>query len=274
MINLSQVIVAILHKRSCNKVEDNWLKRDYHSVDLTAAGELFYKEMNGLISQVYEVIHRVQDIGAKNKSVITLGLLDGQEVESDVLFALRNMADRYPHLDLNIRRIPESNLVDLLKKGEIDIVETILPVDCVVEEGHEYYVMRKVRRYLVARKDDPIWEEEPSLARLDGKTLFTMEQRAVVTDDTKEVLQRAGIAPNYKTAHDTETLSLWLEAGMGYTIVNEGNVIYSSRTFRPLRVDPIPELPEVCTVLVWNNNHMSEELETFLTFIRSDMPRD
>ena len=250
------------------------LTRDYHSVTLTPAGELFYTEMDPLISNIYAVIRKVQDVSKRDQGVITLGLLDGMEVESPVLFALRNMADRYPQLELKIRRLPEGELVDQLKKGNIDIVETILPVGKSLDEGHVYHRIREVRRYFVARKDDPIWEHDFSISALHGKTLLIMEQWDMATEEMKEFLARRGIHPTYKTAQDTETLSLWLESGMGYTIVNEGNIIYSSKAFRPIRVEQITEFPGISTVLVWKESNVNPELEMFLTFIRSDISKE
>lgn len=76
--------------RSIASLEDELgvvlLKRDFHNLSLTDAGELFYREMDGVMDSVQNILLRVQELSSNQTSYFPIGVLDGQEIETDLLF--------------------------------------------------------------------------------------------------------------------------------------------------------------------------------------------
>lgn len=58
--------------RSIASLEDELgvvlLKRDFHNLSLTPAGELFYQEMDGIMESVQDILMRVQDLSSNQTS--------------------------------------------------------------------------------------------------------------------------------------------------------------------------------------------------------------
>ena len=85
------------------------------------------------------------------------------------------------------------------------------------------------------------------------------------------VLAEAGIEPAVRKASDMETHSLWLDAGVGVSICNEGHVICASPSVRPLMAVPLEELPKVSIALMWNKDHDTPMLSRFLNYVKSSL---
>ena len=246
------------------------LERDFHNVRLTPAGELMYKEMQSIMDSINGLLRRVQDLGDVQNDRFVIGILEGQSVESNVLFAIRSLSDKYPHLSVDIRRMHHKELLEDIRANKLDVAQTIFSADTVPGEHISYIPLKEIRSYLMARKDDAVWEQKPTLASLDGRVLVVPENSHPGLDLVTRSIREAGMDVKLKPAGDMETQALWLEAGMGVYITNEENIIYSSRSFRPLDAVLLADVPPLSEVLIWNKSHTSAIQELFLTFVQSE----
>ena len=135
------------------------LIRNYHSVELTKAGKILYREMNEIMENIDEVLNRVTEADKKSGSFI-IGVLDGQSVASSVLYGLNKMADIYPTVKLELRRLRHSEFVAGIRKGQIDLAQTIISENTVLDEVLEKMIIGREPYYLTARANLPLWEEE------------------------------------------------------------------------------------------------------------------
>ena len=163
-------------------------------------------------------------------------------------------------------------LIEEIKANHIDIAESIITRETVLDPQIASVSIRKVKSYLLARNDDPIWDGNPTLATVDGKTLVVSDKSHPGVEALKQRISQSGLRPVYKTASDMETFSLLLEAGMGLTICTENNIVYTSRTFRPLRTIVLDELEDVSISLLWNKEYSSSIAKEFILYIQSDIP--
>lgn len=247
------------------------LERDFHNVKLTAAGELMCKEMQVIMDAINGVIQRVQALGGSVNGKLVIGILEGQNVDPILLFAIKSLSDIYPEFSVDIRKMNHQQLLEELKANNLDIVETLFDADTTLDEELNYVELKKVKNYLVAKSDDPIWNTEPNLAAVDGRVLIAPGKPHPGMESAYRAISEAGIVPKIKTASDMESHALWLEAGVGVSILNQSHIIYSSRAFRPLSAVALPELPDVSVVLLWNRLHCTEMLEKFLHYINHDL---
>lgn len=247
------------------------LERDFHNVKLTPAGELMFKEMKVIMDTINGVIQRVQALGGSANGKLVIGILEGQNVDPILLFAIKSLSDAYPEFSVDIRKMNHRQLLEELKANNLDIVESILDSNTHLDEDLDYVELKKVKNYLVAKSDDPIWDAEPNLAAIDGRVLIAPGKTHPGMERAYQAISDAGITPKIKTATDMESHALWLEAGVGVSILNQSHIIYSSRTFRPISAVALPELPDVSVVLMWNKVHCTEMVEKFLNYINYDL---
>lgn len=245
------------------------LERDFHDVRLTPAGEVMYKEMQEIMERINGVIHRVQEMGGKENDRLVIGLLDGQEVEASILMALKILSDRFPQFTVDIKRMPHQELINEIKTNRLDAAETIISADTVLGENISHLLIKEVGNYLVASVNDPIWEQEPSVAAINGRILVSSANSHPGIVSVNKSIAEAGVSPKIKKAPDTQTEQVWLEAGMGVTICNQGQVLYRSAVFRSLRTALLHELPKASIVLIWNTENHTPSLETLCSFIET-----
>ena len=239
----------------------NLLERDFHNVKLTPAGELMYREMRGIMDTINGLIQRVQAVGDSDNGKLVIGVLEGQNVDPILLFAIKSLSDLYPEFSVDIRKMSHQQLLAEAINQNLDVVDPEL----------ECSILKKVQNYLVAKSDDPIWESPVSLSSVNGKTLVVPAKPHPGSESVFQILTAAGITPVIKAASDMESHALWLEAGVGVSILNESHIIYCSHAFRPLSAVALPELPKVSVALVWNKNSSSNMLGQFLDLIRKDL---
>lgn len=244
------------------------LERDFHNVRLTSAGKVMNNEMQQLMGELDAVIKRVQATANITSNKFAIGVLAGQQIDNQILLTIRNLSDKYPRFSMDVKRMGHQDLINEIKANRIDIAETVISETVELDKDIDCMPIGKVKNYLIARNDDDIWNREISLAAIDGRTLVIPEEAHPGFDGLLRRLEEAGIHPIYKRAADMETHALWLEAGMGVSVLNENNVIYSSRAFRPLRTEQIKELDDASIALIWNKNNPAPLVDEFLMFIQ------
>lgn len=246
------------------------LRRDFHTVSLTSAGEVFAKEMRPIMRSINAVIRRVQAMDETSDQFV-LGILEGQSVESNILFAIRNLSDKIPSLSVDIRRTSHSKLMDELLACKLNVVQTVISENTVLDDALDCFRLREVNTYLLAQRNDPILHAPFDPAALRDRILIVPEEIHPELADVVAALARSGITMRMKDAPDLETQSLWMEAGMGIYFGNDDSVIYTSRSFRPIGAVRMDGLPRNYEVLVWNKNCFPQVLEDFLSFIRMNL---
>lgn len=247
------------------------LERDFHNVKLTPAGELMNREMQGIMGAINGLIRRVQQVDGRENDRLVIGILEGQAVATSMLFAIRILSDNFPQFSVDIRKMSHQELIEAVRARDIDIAETILAPDTVLDEDLRCLRLEDVKNYLVAWTEDPIWEKKPCLESLKGQTLVVPERSHPGMECVSRCLAEAGIAPALRKASDMETHSLWLDAGVGVSICNEGHVICASPSVRPLMAVPLEELPRVSVTLMWSAGHDTPMLSRFLNYVESSI---
>lgn len=250
-----------------SELEVTLFDRAYHNLKLTPAGEVLFRDGAKLMDSMNAVISRMQVLEQNQKNRLTIGILDGQKVENSVLRIVREVMELIPEFSIDIKRMDYDTAIRSLSESRLDIVQTLSPNDVIPGEGIMQRIIEEEGYYLIACTDDPFWTEwDGSISILQDKVLLMPN----AYPGNGQVLQRLsdkGVLPRMKIAPDVETLSLWLEAGMGVTICNASHVVSNSNIKRPIRVELLPELPTIPMTLLWNTSNMTPLLERFLSFL-------
>ena len=247
------------------------LERDYHNVKLTPPGELIYQEMPQLMDNIKDLFDRAKKTEEKDTGRLIIGILDGQTVDSAVLAAFRNLSDRFPQFKVELKRTFFHELLYEIKHNTIDVALVITHEDTRLDPGLAMLSIGSIHYYLVASQSHPVWKKEIRLQSLDHEVLIIPADSNPNTAMQQICLEREGVFPEVKKAEDTETNSLWLEAGMGVSIVNEAHIIYRAKAYRPLRVEQLKEMPDASVSLIWNNNHVTQMMDLFFGFLKNNI---
>lgn len=242
--------------------------RVYHNLKLTPAGELMLRDGVKIMDSLNSLIGRMQSMEESKKKRLTIGILDGQKVETRVLLAVKQILEDIPEFGIDIRRMDYETAIQGVSESKLDVVQTLMSADTVLEDSVDQILIEDESYYLVASNDDPIWQEwnQSSLSVLDKKVLL-MSHAYPGNDDLLKKLSDAGILSRVKVVPDMETLSLWLEAGMGVSICNASHVTCSSGVKRSVRAECLDTLPKAPVALLWNKNNLSSLLELFLSYM-------
>lgn len=241
--------------------------RRYHNIKLTPAGELMYREGQIIMENMNDLIRRLQALDSSRKFRLSIGVLDGQKIETHVILAVKNMMEEVPEFGIDVRRIDYAAALQELTDAKLDLVQTLEPPGASLDDSIDYVHMGTESYYLVARSDDPIWEDESlPLSCFDDKVIL-IPRAYPASDAIIQFFADAGVSPRFQIAPDEETLSLWIESGMGISICNASHVICSGGMSRPVRVEPVSSLPKVSMILMWNKENVTPLLERMLSFI-------
>lgn len=243
--------------------------RRYHNIKLTPAGELMYRDGQIIMDNMNDLIRRIQAIDEARKSRLSIGVLDGQKIAPRVIMAVKSVMEQVPEFGIDVRRIDYDTAMQDLRDAKLDLVQTLGSPETLPDEGLERLFMDSESYYLVARNDDPIWKhDELSLSVFDGRVVL-VPRSYPGNDSTIQVFSDAGVFPRFQSVPDMETLSLWIESGMGVSICNASHVICSAGVKRPVRVEPLTTLPQVPMLLLWNRENITPLLELMLSYMWS-----
>ena len=251
-----------------NELNVTLFDRRYHNLKLTPAGELLYREGEVLMNNMNELLNRLQTIDSGQKKRLAIGILDGQKADPDIILAMKSVLEKVPEFSINIRRIDYDAAIQGFKDFKLDAAQMLVPSQEILGDNIESLLIGNESYYLVARNDDSIWTagKKPKLSDLNEKTILMPR----VYPDKETIVQcfsDVGVAPKIRIVPDMETLSLWIESGIGMAICNASHVICVSGEKRPVRIELMEDIPQVPMILMWNKNNLTPLMELFLSFI-------
>ena len=258
-----------------NEIGVKLFERDYHTVKLTAAGEVMYTEMQTNMECIAKTLIKVQEIANRPDEKIRVGILEGQGIEACILFGIKDMAETYPDLAIEIKKSDYFDLIAGLKSGKLDFVLTVQNAEerC---EGLECLTFHDLKQYFFATETDPIWDGELTMERIAQRTIIMPSKFYPGNQDILDRLKQFNESPSVIHAEDMETHRVFLETGMGVTFVNDSSVIYGSRSDTPLRSVCVPDkvaLPKLKLSLVWRKESVTSFMEAFLDRVKEAQER-
>lgn len=254
-----------------NEIGVQLFERDYHSVSLTEAGEVMYTEMRSNMDRIARTLIKVQEIANRPNEKIRVGILEGQGIDACILFAIKDMAELYPNMAIEIRKSDYYDMMTELESGKLDFVLTVIVRGAKKDEEMSYLLIRELEQYFIASTTDPIWDKSVSLETIAQRTLIMPSKYYPGNQELLVCLKKYTETPSVLNAEDMETHRVFLETGMGVTILNSSTVIYGSRSEAPIRTQRIPEnlgLASLDLYLLWRNDAATSFIDAFIDRIK------
>lgn len=130
--NLSKCIAAIEQT-----LEVQLFVRNKKKLYLTEAGQYLYNSWKEALYIIEQSIAECRILGGGNLSSLTIGILGTHKPGDFLLPTIREYAQKYPKVQINVEAYPEQEIRKKLINGSLDIVFTVL--HDIVQLGAEYF---------------------------------------------------------------------------------------------------------------------------------------
>jgi DNA-binding transcriptional LysR family regulator len=213
--------------------------RTKRSVRLTPAGQLLYDHMKDLPEELETLFAQARALSKRDEAHLTIGILEGQEVNARLLTQLKLAQEVYPNLDVEIERNSFSNLRNGLKTGHYDLIVT-MDFDVEQEDAFAWRPIFTLSPSIAINRDNPLAHE----VRLEMQQLET-EDFVVISPEESPVgyerliaqCQKAGFFPNIvRQPRSLESLILCVELGVGVALLDQNTRLGHSAAVRTVPI--------------------------------------
>ncbi|MGE7760554.1 LysR family transcriptional regulator [Peribacillus sp. NPDC097895] len=248
-----------------DELEVKLFERNTRNLKITDVGKRLQYRAKQIIELTETTISELKDYDEGSRGTLRIGTLAST---GDAILPIRiyNFNQLYPNISFQIKHRSTPEILDMLKKGLIDIGIVRTPINS------EYYdsILLPEEPMVAVTAGTPLWEKNESSITLsdlaDQPLLVLNRYENIIT----QACRNAGFEPNILgKIDDTKSILLWANLGIGTAIVQRDWLELFKNA--DLKYKEISEASLVTqTAIVWmKNQYMSSAsrhfLETFLT---------
>lgn len=242
--------------------------RDNRSVHLTPAGKALLDDLKQLYDSYLQSIAHAQSIQRGEQSILNIGILDGHMISGQFPELIHQLECQYPNIAINLFRGSFGELSQALYNGTADIIIT-LEFSLREKEQIRLIPLSRTQDYLVMSRSNPLTQKKHITNNdLRGNVIIGIsdEDSPYAGGLAKESQRSCGCGIRF--APNLETCTLWVQAGLGITVVNSHNYLAydPSLCFVPLERVDCRVMPPVNSDLVvaWHAASLNPALPMFL----------
>ena len=235
-------------------------------VALTAAGEVLLERSRYLLRRLEEDLETVRRVGRGEIGTLNVGFI-GSAMLTILPRLIRSYRQRFTKVDLRLRELTTSGLVDAIRQGAVDLgfLRDAGPTEGLIVENivAERYVAAVAEKHPLAKR------KRISLIDLKGEPfiLFARELGPLAWDKTIALCETAGFRPAIvQDAPEWLTVLRLVSSGLGYSIAPAcvATIKTPGAVCRELTKCPILTNIE----LARRSDHLNPIMETFLAEAR------
>ena len=245
--------------------------RNSRAVALTEAGETLLERARHLLRRIDEDVETVRSVGRGEMGSLTVGFI-GSAMLTVLPALLRNYRVSYPQVELRLRELTTSRLINAIREGTVDVgfmrdagPTEGLTMDTILAER---YVAALPEGHPLAKKN------KISLARLKGQplVLFPRDLGPLAWDKTIALCEAEGFRPEIvQDAPEWLTVLRLVSSGLGFSITPAcvATITAPGVVCRELARCPISTNIE----LARRTDHLNPIMESFLAAARKAFSR-
>ena len=232
--------------------------RDTRSMRLTPAGEALLADIKSIYAQYLAAIERAQLLQRGMSGELIIGVLDGHRLNETFPDLVSTLQHSHPNLSVKLFRGSFHELTDALYDGRADFIITL---DFSVQDKLQFCTLplTHTQDFMVMLRSNPLSSRSHLLpSDLQNQTLIAIspEDSPAAYEGMKELHRRADCRLPLKVAPNLETLMLWIQAGLGISILNDFNALSQDVDlafvdWNPQTLDPVYATD---LVLVWRKD--------------------
>ncbi len=214
-------------------------------VRLTEAGRLLSQEWSEALDKIDQSLLAAQALQQERDNVLSLGVLEGVNVSSMVPQQLRSFQEEHPDILLRLERCSMHKLWQEFGAGRLDMIVTseVSGITPPLPASMVRRIMSTCRGVIAINARDPMAQHDTvTLPMLRDESFIALSQEETPQGfrTLQEVCRRAGFEPRIiREAASIETLLLYVEAGIGISVISENNRIVSDPNVRLIPVDDL-----------------------------------
>lgn len=242
-------------------------------VRLTPAGAVLFEEFTKLQKQGEAAVARARRAQDNLEGFLRIGIIENQRSESFLPQSISALRKNLPSLKVSLHRGNFKELRDTLAKNEIDIAMT---VDFDLEEYQEQNVV--FQPFFISAGRCVISKYHP-LANLESICIEDLKKEPVIAISPEiskgayqhlmDLCQLHGFLPTQvRYADSVENLILMVEAGLGFSVLDENSSIMASSAVHSI---PITGHGPLSLVAVWHKDNLNPVIPLFISMLTEQM---
>ncbi|MCI6018145.1 MAG: LysR family transcriptional regulator [Clostridiales bacterium] len=263
------VAQSSLSRNIANLEEELGLKlftRNKKYVRLTPAGAVLFEEFSKLENQISEAIENARQAQTGENINLRIGVVEAQESEHFLPSAISHLKSLYPTMNIELSRGNFKTLRESLKNGQIDIAITLnfdLPS---YEEQEVLYenIYHSTGECIISKHHPLAYKENFRLTDLKDETAIAISPDISLGgyNNLIDYCKRHGFTPRHiKTASSVEDIMLMVEAGMGFTVLDENCKVRQNPSVRCIQ--PADDIG-LYALAVWKKSNFNPAIPLFV----------
>ncbi len=249
--------------------------RDNRSVRLTPAGKALLEDWAQVYDSYLLSVARAQEIQRGQLATLNIGILDGHVISGQFPQIIRQMELQHPNVAINLFRGSFGDLTQALYNETADLIIT-LEFSLRGKEQINCLPLSRTHDYLAVLRSSPLAAKRELTAQDIGNEVFieiSEEDSPYSHELTKDVVRSCGCG--VKSASNLETCTLWVQAGLGFAVINSHNYLASDPKLCFIDLDEIPveglSPLDSDLVLSWHTANLNPALPVFLNVCQDYM---
>jgi DNA-binding transcriptional LysR family regulator len=235
---------------------------------LTPAGAVMYEGLKNLLEQFDNYLHRARSIQEGKSGTLRIGLIGAERIDERALNLFDKFQEKYPGVDLLLRRGSHSELIKWLYNKTIDLSFS-LKVDVMDKEGLDYRYLYNVDSVLILNAAHPLAKREGlTLSDFKDETFVNISanESPIINAMLKQECEKAGFVPKILDAADIIEQTLYLESGKGVAVGSINNTAVFNPRMTRVR---LANLRSLALVAAWNKKNDNPCIPYFCSFMSS-----
>lgn len=221
---------------------------------LTQAGVVMYDGMKNLREQFENLLQKAQSIHQGKSGTLRIGLIAADRIDERTLVLFERFQEKYPSVDLLLRRGSHSELVQWLYDKTLDLAFS-LKIDVVDKEWLDFGDMYSLESVLILNANHPLAKKDGlSLADFRDETFVNVSAREspILNAMLKQECEKAGFTPKVLDAPYINAQTLYLESGKGVAVGSVNNTAAFNPRMTMIR---LRDLRPMKLVVAWNRKN-------------------
>ena len=244
-------------------------RNSFHGIDLTESGRIMMDAFSVVQNEVFSAIERAKELEHEKSFQMTVGLLEGQLLDSRLSELLADFRHEYPNVTVDIRRDTYRKLMAALTADEVSLVcmprwQFTDTSQLVLAPFSNMETVLVIPKRLFPHPENRIY----SLREFQNLCIISIDEEECRTpqDMLADLCRTLRISPVLKKAKSLKEQIHMVEMGEGAILINPDNYICYSPNVSCLRVQEL--LPqEFC--IAWNKTDAPQSISLFQSFLNS-----
>lgn len=238
--------------------------RTSRALRLTPAGKVLFEDLQHLHQHYLQAVERAVSVQHGLSGRLRVGILDGTQVDDLLPPVMALFAKEYPYVEISLEYHSFNSLASMLYDGGLDLALTLY-FDIQDRFNLRFQVLEQGRDHIALLRSHPLAQRDfVHLSDLREETFIIVAHN----DSAKSphlilsACQAQGFTPKVRFSPSIQTSMLWVQAGLGITMLDSRNMLRSYPHIKFLDVDQVSD-PSLTAA--WHQDSDNPALPIFLS---------